>query len=159
MSGLDLGKGNQRQCAGFGYPRAPKEEQGAHRVEDTKIIISRAVKSAARWQIITTTFIALVAWPAFNMHAAVSVAVGGASALVGGYAAIASVRRGNNPSAGAILISLLKAELIRIIVIALILLAAFKFYRELVPLALIGGLAIAVLISGAGLKALGNENK
>ena len=130
----------------------------AHRVEDTKIIISRAVKSAARWQIITTTTLALVAWMLLNTQAAISTALGGLSAVVGGYAAIITMRSGLNPSAGAILISLLKAELVRIMVIALILLVTFRYYMELVPLALIGGLATAVLISGAGLRTLGNEN-
>ena len=128
-------------------------------MEDTKIIISRAVKSAARWQIITTAILALIAWMLLNTHAAFSVVLGGASAIIGGYAAIVTMRGGKNPSAGAILISLLKAELIRIIVIALVLLATFKYYKGLVPLALIGGLATAVLISGAGLRSLGNENK
>ena len=60
---------------------------------------------------------------------------------------------------GAILIALLKAEAVRVIVIVLLLLAAFKFYKGLVPLALIGGLTAAALISGAGLRTLGNVNK
>lgn len=69
------------------------------------------------------------------------------------------MRSQNNPTPGVILIALLKAEAVRILVIVLLLLAAFKFYQGLVPLALVGGLAVAVLISGAGLRTLGNENK
>ena len=46
----------------------------------------------------------------------------------------------------------------RAAVIALLLLAIFKLYRGLVPLALIGGLACAALISGAALRALDEEN-
>jgi len=128
-------------------------------VEDTKTTISRAFKDAARWQIITTMFLALAAWVLVGMHAAVSVFVGGASVLMGGYIAVATIRSRSNPAPGMILIALLKAEVVRIAVIALLLLATFKFYMGLVPLALIGGLTAAVLISGAGLRTLGNENK
>jgi len=128
-------------------------------VEDTKTIISRAFKSAARWQIITTILLAATAWVLVGMHAAVSVIVGGASVLMGGYIAVATIRSRSNPAPGMILIALLKAEVVRIAVIALLLLATFKFYMGLVPLALIGGLTAAVLISGAGLRTLGNENK
>ena len=128
-------------------------------MEDTKTIISRAFKSAARWQIITTILLAATAWVLVGMHAAVSVIVGGASVLMGGYIAVATIRSRSNPAPGMILIALLKAEVVRIAVIALLLLATFKFYMGLVPLALIGGLTAAVLISGAGLRTLGNENK
>ena len=127
-------------------------------MNDTKITISRAFKNAARWQIITTLFLALLFGVLWGIHAALSVFVGGASVLVGGYAGVSTIwlRTSNVP--GAILIALLKAEIVRIIVISLLMLIAFKFYKELVPLALIGGLAAAVLISGAGLRTLGNNN-
>jgi ATP synthase protein I len=39
-----------------------------------------------------------------------------------------------------------------------VLLAIFRLYQGLVPLALIGGLACAALISGAALRALDEEN-
>lgn len=133
--------------------------QGAQRVDDTKTTISRAFKGAARWQIITTIFLALIAGMLADAHAAASVFVGGASVLLGGYAGVATMRSQNNPTPGVILIALLKAEAVKIIVIALLLLAAFKFYKGLVPLALVGGLAAAVLISGIGLRTLGNEIK
>lgn len=127
-------------------------------MEDTKTIIGRAFKSAARWQIISTLALALAALIFAGMHAAASVFMGGAAALIGGYAGVVTTRnRGTNP--GGILIALLKAEAIKVAMIALLLLLAFKLYKGLVPLALISGLAAAVLISGAGLRTLGNENK
>ena len=79
--------------------------------------------------------------------------------MVGGYAGVVTIRSRSRAAPGGILIALLKAEAVKIAVIALLLLAAFKFYKGLVPLALIGGLTAAVLISGAGLRTLGNENK
>lgn len=133
---------------------------GAQRVEeDTRTIISRVIKSAGRWQIITTVFLAIAAWVLAGKHAAASALVGGASVMAGGYAGMATVRRHSHPTPGMILVALLKAEVIRVAVIAALLLAAFKLYKGLVPLALIGGLTVAVLISGAVLRTLGNENK
>lgn len=127
-------------------------------MEDTKTIIGRAFKSAARWQIISTLVLALAALILAGIHAAVSVFLGGTAALIGGYAGVVTTRnRGTTP--GGILIALLKAEAIKVAAIALVLLLVFKFYKGLVPLALISGLAAAVLISGAGLRTLGNENK
>lgn len=71
--------------------------------------------------------------------------------IAGSYAGVAATRKSStNP--GALLITLLKAEAIKIIVIVLLLLAIYKFYAGLVPLALIGGLASAALIAGAGLR-------
>lgn len=125
-------------------------------MENTKTIISRAFKSSARWQIISTLVLVFAALILVGTHAAVSVFMGGAAAIVGGYTGVVTTRnRGTNP--GGILIALLKAEAIKVAMIALLLLLAFKLYKGLVPLALISGLAAAVLISGAGLRALGNE--
>lgn len=142
---------------GFGYPCAPECYKVAG-MEDTRTTISRAFRSAARWQIISTLALAFAALILAGVHAAASVFMGGAAALIGGYAGVVTTRnRGTTP--GGILIALLKAEAIKVAATALILLLAFKLYKGLVPLALISGLAAAVLISGAGLRTLGNENK
>jgi len=131
---------------------------GAQRMEENiRTTISRAFRDAARWQTITTMFLVFTAWMLAGMHAAVSVFVGGLSVLIGGYVGVATIRHRGGLTPGAVLMTLLKAEIIRITVISLLLLAAFKFYKGLVPLALIGGLAAAVLISGAGLRTLGND--
>lgn len=128
-------------------------------MEDTRTTISRAFKSAARWQLISTLVLTLAALILAGNHAAVSVFMGGLAALVGGYAGVVTTRSHGNPTPGSILFALLKAEAIKVAAIALLLLLAFKLYKGLVPLALISGLAAAVLISGAGLRTLGNENK
>lgn len=127
-------------------------------MEATRTTIGRAFKSAARWQIISTLVLAFAALILAGLHAAVSVLLGGSAALIGGYAGVITTRnRGTSP--GGILIALLKAEAIKVATIMLILLMVFKLYKGLVPLALISGLAVAVLISGAGLRSLENENK
>lgn len=95
---------------------------------------------------------------AAGMSAAISAVIGGTSVIVGGFAGVMMARRPSGETPGAILISLLKAEAIKIIVIALLLLVTFKFYRGLFPLSLIGGLAGSALVSGASLRAVNNKN-
>lgn len=127
--------------------------------------ISRAFSKAARWQIIITVLISSVSLLSAGMNAAISAFAGGASVIVGGFAGtiggfsgMMMARRPNSGTPGAVLISALKAEAIKVSVIVLLLLLIFKYYRGLVPLYLIGGLAGSALASGAGLLAENNEN-
>lgn len=128
-------------------------------MDETKTTINQAFKKAARWQIIVTFTICFAFLFLFSVHAAISSLLGGIAALTGGYAGVLMTRRRVDQSAGSVLVALLKAELTKIMVIFLQLLVIFKFYDGLVPLALIGGLAVSVLVSGAGLGAVGNNKK
>ena len=121
--------------------------------------ISRAFYKAARWQVIATALLALALLAFAGVHAAISALLGGTSVIVGCYVGVVATGGSCNTNPGAVLITLLKAEAIKIVVIVLLLLVTFKFYEGLVPLALIGGLASAALISGAGLRAVNNENQ
>ena len=117
--------------------------------------ISRAYNKAVRWQVIATALVAIASFALAGSHAAISALMGGVSVIAGSYAGVASTRKSStDPSA--LLITLLKAEAIKIVVIVLLLLAIYKFYAGLVPLALIGGLASAALIAGAGLRNINN---
>lgn len=133
------------------------------KVTNTKI--SRAFSKAAHWQIIITVLISGISLQVAGVNAAISAMAGGASVIVGGFAGmiggfagIMMSRRPNGGTPGGILISLLKAEAIRVSVIAMLLLVTFKYYQGLAPLFLIGGLAGSALASGAGLLAMNNEN-
>ena len=103
-----------------------------------------------------TALVAVLAYVLSGKHASISVVAGGVAVMLGGFAGMAIARR-KGTTAGSALIVLLKAEAVKIAVIALVLLGVFKFYEGLVPLALIGGLACAALISGAALKTLDEE--
>lgn len=124
----------------------------------TNSTISRAFSKAAHWQIIITLLISGVSLLVAGVNAAISACLGGSSVIVGGYAGLMIAKRPSGGTPGAILISLLKAEAIKVLVIAMLLLAAFKYYQGLVPLSLIGGLAGSALASGAGMRAVNNEN-
>ncbi|MDD4929196.1 MAG: ATP synthase subunit I [Gallionella sp.] len=130
-----------------------------HGMDETKITINHAFQKAARWQIIVTVIICAAILAGIGVHAAISSFLGGMAALVGGYAGVLMTRQRVDQSPGGVLIALLKAEITKIMVISLQLLAIFKLYDGLVAMALIGGLAASVLVSGAGLGAVGNNKK
>lgn len=119
--------------------------------------ISRVFSKAVRWQITITLIIACVSLLVADVSAAVSALVGGASVILGSFAGML-VAQNNSRSSGGVLVSLLIAEAVKVLLIALLLLIAFKYYQSLVPLALIGGLAGSALASGAGLRTMNNEN-
>lgn len=128
-------------------------------LDETKTTINQAFKKAARWQIIVTLVMSVSSLMLISKNAGMSAFMGGLSALVGAYAGVLVTRSRVDQSPGGVLIALLKAEATKVIVICLQLLAIFKLYDGLVPLALIGGLAASVLVSGAGLGAIGNNKK
>jgi ATP synthase protein I len=104
---------------------------------------------------IATLAVAVVAFVLSGLHAGISAILGGASVMVGAYVASMVAKRGEGKSeASAILINLLKAEAVKILVIIVLLVVTFGFYKQLVPFALIAGLAAAALFSGAALSKL-----
>ena len=124
---------------------------------ESKNNISRAFSKAANWQIMITLLIAVLSLILGGANAALSALMGGGAVIVGAYTGMRFAQRNYDGSAGMVLISLLKAEAIKVLVIAMLLLVAFKYYQGLVPLSLIGGLAGSALASGAGLRAVNNE--
>jgi len=103
-------------------------------------------------QLIATLAVAVVMLLFFGLHAAISAVLGGTSVLAGAYLASVVAQRGvGNPDATAILVNLLKAEAVKILVIVILLVVIFSFYKQLVPFALIAGLAAAAIFSGAAL--------
>lgn len=115
---------------------------------NTSDIFSKMLKV----QLIATLAVAIVLFLFFGLHAAVSTVLGGVSVLVGAYLASLVARRAEGlTDASAILVNLLKAEAVKIIVIIAVLMIVFVFYKQLVPFALIAGLAAAAIFSGAAL--------
>jgi ATP synthase protein I len=106
------------------------------------------------WQFGVAVLVSVVAYMLAGPHGAVSALAGSFSVLVGSALAMLSARQIHNKKTnpGAALMLLLRAEAIKIVVIVLLLWMTFRFYAEnLVPAALIAGLAIAAVFSGAGI--------
>lgn len=103
-----------------------------------------------RWQLVATGVVALVALFIFGVHAGISAVAGGLSVVVAAFVASKIAQR-SNKEASAILINMLKAEAIKILLVVILLFITFKVYKQLVPMALIAGLAAAALFSGAAM--------
>jgi len=128
-------------------------------MENTKT--ADVFRQMAKWQILATSVVAIGAFFLSGLHGALSALAGGWAAIAGGYAASLIAKRGDDKKEpGAILISMLKAEAVKIIVIAALLLITFKVYTEnLVPLALILGLAASAILSGAAVTSLNEKSE
>ncbi|MDP1659726.1 MAG: ATP synthase subunit I [Methylotenera sp.] len=106
-------------------------------------------------QLVATLAVAIVALLISGLNASISAVLGGLSVVLGACAAVLIAKRGEkNTDASAILINLLKAEAVKILVIIVLLVIIFNLYKQLVPFALIAGLAAAALFSGAALSKL-----
>ena len=106
-----------------------------------------------RLQLIATAVVAIASLLISGMHASVSALIGGAVVMVGAFLGSKIAQR-TKQDATAVLINLLKAEAVKVIVIFALLLIVFKVYKQLVPFALIAGLAAAALVSGAAMRKL-----
>ncbi|MDP8566233.1 ATP synthase subunit I [Methylophilus aquaticus] len=109
-------------------------------------------RNMLRWQVLATLGVALLAGILAGSSASISALLGGTSVIAGAWTAAKIAEKGqSNMQATAALLNLLKAEAVKILLIAIILFVIFKFYHSLVPFALIAGLAAAALFSGAAL--------
>ena len=106
-----------------------------------------------RLQLIAAVVVAIASLLISGMHASVSALIGGAVVMVGAFLGSKIAQR-TKQDATAVLINLLKAEAVKVIVIFALLLIVFKVYKQLVPFALIAGLAAAALVSGAAMRKL-----
>lgn len=109
-----------------------------------------------RWQLSATSVVAVIAVLVSGLHACISVLAGGLSVVIGAFIASKIAQR-HKKDASAILINLLKAEAVKILVIVVLLFITFKVYKQLVPFALIAGLAAAALFSGAAISKLDDD--
>ena len=109
-------------------------------------------RNMLRWQMMATAVVIVAAVLISGVPAGISALLGGAAVIVGAwFAARIAVRAQAKADPTAVLLNMLKAEAVKILIIAILLFAVFKLYQSLVPFALIAGLAAAALFSGAAL--------
>lgn len=119
---------------------------------ETNQSATQTYRNMLRWQAIAMLVVALVAGVLAGMPAGISALLGGGAVIVGAWFAAKIAEKGQSQTqATAVLLNLLKAEAVKILIVAIILFAVFKLYQSLVPFALIAGLAATALFSGAAL--------
>jgi ATP synthase protein I len=103
-----------------------------------------------RLQLIATALVTIGAFAIFGLHAGVSGFIGGFSVIFAAFFATKIANRAvKTPSAA--LLNLLKAELLKILIIIAVLFLAFKLYEQIIPVAMLAGMAATALISGAAI--------
>ena len=118
-------------------------------------ITSDVFSKMLKIQLVATLAVAVVAMLISGLNASFSAVLGGASVMIGALAATKIARRSaNSMDSTAVLVNMLKAEAVKILVIVILLAVIFNVYKQLVPFALIAGLAAAALLSGAALSKL-----
>ncbi len=122
---------------------------------------AQVFRQMLKWQVIATLAIAMPAYLLGGTHGALSAVFGGSAAIIASFVASLVARRSDQKKeAGVILISLLKAEGVKLLVVAILLWLTFKLYgNHVVPLALIGGLAAAAILSGAAIFGLNEKSE
>ena len=106
-----------------------------------------------RLQLIATVVVVIASLLISGLSAGISAFLGGLAVIIGAFFG-AKIAQRSKQDATAVLINLLKAEAVKIVVIFALLLIVFKVYKQLVPFALIAGLAAAALVSGAAMSKL-----
>jgi ATP synthase protein I len=108
--------------------------------------LRRPIRTVLRWQLIATAALTLAGGLLAGVDGALSAALGGAVSVVAGWvsAVVASKEKGR--SAGDVLIGALRAEAVKIGLIAVLLWLVLATYDSVVAPALFGSFVITVLI-------------
>ena len=109
-----------------------------------------------RLQLIATATVAIASLAISGLHAGISALLGGAAVIIAAFIASKIAQR-KSVEAAAVLVNLLKAEAVKVLIIIVMLFVTFKVYKQVVPFALIIGLAAAALVSGAAMSKLDKD--
>ena len=109
-------------------------------------IISKPIRVVLQWQLGVTVALALLAGLLAGMHGALSAALGGAVSVCAGGVSAVVAGWGGAKSAGGILVGALRAEGIKIGLIALLLWLVLATYAEVVMIAFLGSFVATIVI-------------
>lgn len=104
-----------------------------------------------RWQLIITTAMVLALGLLWGFHGAASALLGGVVSIISAAAFSAIVSRYQGATAGGVLITALKAEAVKILVMVILLWLVLTLYKDVVAVGFIGTFALTVLIFGMAL--------
>jgi ATP synthase protein I len=113
-------------------------------------ILSKPIRAVLRWQLIVTAVLAVSAGLIAGEHGALSAVLGGAVSVCAGWASALVAAKGKaaegKVSAGGILFGALRAEGVKIGLIAILLWVVLANYAEVVMLAFLGSFVATILI-------------
>lgn len=104
-----------------------------------------------RWQLIVTVAMVTILGVLSGFHGAASALLGGVVSIISAAAFSAIISRYQGSTAGGVLITALKAEAVKIIVMVILLWLVLTLYKDVVAVGFIGTFALTVLIFGMAL--------
>jgi len=108
--------------------------------------LRRPIRIVLRWQLIATAALTLAGGLLAGVDGALSAALGGVVSMVAGWASAVVASKGKGRSAGDVLINALRAEAVKISLIAFLLWLVLATYDNVVAPALLGSFVMTVLI-------------
>jgi len=108
--------------------------------------LSKPIRTVIRWQFAATAVLTLIAGVLAGAHGAVSAALGGVVSLGAGWASGSVAAAGKSDSAGGVLVNALRAEGVKLGVIAILLWAVLATYAEIVVPVFLGSFIATALI-------------
>jgi ATP synthase protein I len=108
-------------------------------------VLSKPIRTVLRWQLFATAVLTVLGGVLAGAHGAFSAALGGLVSVCAGWAS-AMVATGKADSAGGVLVTALKAEGVKLGVIAILLGLVLMSYAEVVVPAFLGSFMATVVI-------------
>ena len=117
--------------------------------------LPQQIKKMVLRQFIVASILFILLVINYSMALGMSLLIGFGS-VIGGFLLAFPIAKTNieGQPASAVVVNLLKAELVKLLFIILTLWAAFKFYDDIQPFGLVLGLAISALMSGLAISKL-----
>lgn len=114
-------------------------------------IRNKPVRIVMRWQLSVTLAMVVTLGLLWGFHGAASALLGGVVSLISAAAFSAIISRYQGATAGGVLITALKAEAVKVIVMVILLWLVLTLYKDVVAVGFIGTFALTVLIFGMAL--------
>lgn len=109
-------------------------------------MLSKPIRTVLRWQLIVAAALALIAGALAGAHGALSAALGGAVSVGAGGMSALVASAGKADSAGGVLVTALKAEGVKLGVIAVLLWLVLTAYSEVVVPVFLGSFMVTILV-------------
>lgn len=103
-------------------------------------------RAVLRWQALATALLTGIAGYLLGTNGAISAALGGLVGIIGGlgFAVVASLQKGG--TAGSVLITAMRAEAVKIVLMIVLLWLVLATYRDVVVVGFIGTFVVTVLV-------------
>jgi ATP synthase protein I len=109
---------------------------------------SRPIRTVLGWQAVACTLVVVLAGWGSGVHGALSAVLGGIIGISGGLVFTWFASRSRATTADAVLVSALKAEALKVLVLIALLILVLATYKNVVVVGLIGSFIVSTLIFG-----------